>query len=290
MSQEFTTYRSVFDKSEYIKQGYIITYDDLDSVDDLPELSTLERQDIYHARTGDLSSDYIVPVDTDESGSFDAWRSLVDGVEISTIPDILVEDWERNDPLEDWGQNTDEWSIVDSDTAWGADADDDYFGDQTAETTSSSGGGSEISLNESQNERLPDIGEPISVILKFEVLDTQFRLGSYGQDIFGTHVFVNKTNGLIELEGDLSESESLPDFAGDTVELVWEADSDGGSATIYNFDVENLSRGSEIVSVSETNDVSGLEDAGQVTLAGGAVDEGNIRYVGPITIDPDWDE
>ena len=221
---------------------------------------------------------------------FTTWRSLVDGEEIIAIPDILVEDWERNDPLEDWGQNTDEWSIVDSDTAWGADADDDYFGDQTAETTSSSGGGSEISLNESQNERLPDIGEPISVILKFEVLDTQFRLGSYGQDIFGTHVFVNKTNGLIELEGDLSESESLPDFAGDTVELVWEADSDGGSATIYNFDVENLSRGSEIVSVSETNDVSGLEDAGQVTLAGGAVDEGNIRYVGPITIDPDWDE
>ena len=87
MSQEFTTYRSVFDKSEYIKQGYIITYDDLNSVDDLPELSTLERQDIYHARTGDLSSDYIVPVDTDESGSFDAWYSLVDGEEVFAIPD-----------------------------------------------------------------------------------------------------------------------------------------------------------------------------------------------------------
>ena len=90
MSQEFTTYRSVFDKKEYIKQGYIITYDNLDSVDDLPELSTLERQDIYHARTGDLSSDYIVPVDTDGSGSFDAWYSLVDGEEIIAIPQSAI--------------------------------------------------------------------------------------------------------------------------------------------------------------------------------------------------------
>ena len=89
MSQEFTTYRSVFDKSEYIKQGQIITYDNLNSDDDLPELSTLERQDIYHARTGLLSSDYIVPVDTDGSGSFDEWRSLVDGRNIA-IPDSVV--------------------------------------------------------------------------------------------------------------------------------------------------------------------------------------------------------
>ena len=102
MSQEFTTYRSVFDKSEYIKQGYIITYDDLDSVDDLPELSTLERQDIYHARTGDLSSDYIVPVDADESGSFDEWRSLVDGERIGAVPDAQGFIYNEGEFEEDW--------------------------------------------------------------------------------------------------------------------------------------------------------------------------------------------
>ena len=111
MSQEFTTYRSVFDKGEYIKQGYIITYDNLDSVDDLPELSTLERQDIYHARTGDLSSDYIVPVDTDESGSFDEWRSLVDGERIIAISDLGLDHFYYSQELE----STDTWPDEDGD-------------------------------------------------------------------------------------------------------------------------------------------------------------------------------
>ena len=144
MSQEFTTYRSVFDKSEYIKQGQIITYDNLNSVDDLPELSTLERQDIYHARTGNLSSDYIVPVDTDESGSFDEWRSLVDGGNLA-IPDSEVDYFERDNFTDKWSQFEGSYSI---------DTDDVFEGTRSVRLTSG-----EASAGSAPGDGLPNYPE-----------------------------------------------------------------------------------------------------------------------------------
>ena len=252
MSQEFTTYRSVFDKSEYIKQGQIITYDNLNSVDDLPELSTLERQDIYHARTGFLSSDYIAPVDTDGSGSFDEWRSLVDGKNID-IPDSVVEDFERDDPLDDYDGDFSNYSIDDQNPLVGS------------KSLISSEGSSPSVIIWDDHPNAPSQGDTFSALIEPRESTTNGRFiwavsgpqDSYdGYEILlGTsidNVWIQKAeDGNISTlaEGDISSISQ-----DQTYEPVVTWESDGTiDVDVYEFDTSDMTRGDHVGSVSDTD-------------------------------------
>jgi|AntDeeMinimDraft_4_1070355.scaffolds.fasta_scaffold05158_5 hypothetical protein len=63
--------------------GELITLDTINKFDDLPDVTMLSQPDVYEIRTGDLASDYVVPMDTTGDGNFDTWYSLVDGQTIT---------------------------------------------------------------------------------------------------------------------------------------------------------------------------------------------------------------
>ena len=66
--------------------GEIVTLDDINEYDDLPPLAEIDRPDVYEIRTGELGTDYLVPMQ-DGSTDFNEWYSLVDGQIILDIPD-----------------------------------------------------------------------------------------------------------------------------------------------------------------------------------------------------------
>ena len=69
--------------------GEIVTLDDINEYDDLPPLAEIDSPDVYEIRTGELGTDYLVPMQ-DGSTDFNQWYSLVDGQIIRAIPDSVV--------------------------------------------------------------------------------------------------------------------------------------------------------------------------------------------------------
>ena len=72
--------------------GEIVTLDDINEYDDLPPLAEIDSPDVYEIRTGNLATDYFVPI-KDGSTDFNVWYSLVDGQIIRAISDIAVHHW-----------------------------------------------------------------------------------------------------------------------------------------------------------------------------------------------------
>ena len=66
--------------------GEIVTLDNINEYDDLPPLAEIDSPDVYEIRTGELGTDYLVPMQ-DGSTDFNEWYSLVDGEIILNIPD-----------------------------------------------------------------------------------------------------------------------------------------------------------------------------------------------------------
>ena len=64
------------------------TLENIDSFDDLPDVTELTEEQLYAIRSGDLSSDYIAPFEWD-GASYEQWRSIIDGRYI-TIPNEVV--------------------------------------------------------------------------------------------------------------------------------------------------------------------------------------------------------
>ena len=62
------------------------TLENIDSFDDLPDVTELTEEQLYAIRSGDLSSDYIAPFEWDGT-SYEKWRSIIDGQAITEIPD-----------------------------------------------------------------------------------------------------------------------------------------------------------------------------------------------------------
>ena len=65
------------------------TLENIDSFDDLPDVTELTEEQLYAIRSGDLSSDYIAPFEWNGE-SYEQWRSIIDGTEIVAIPDISM--------------------------------------------------------------------------------------------------------------------------------------------------------------------------------------------------------
>ena len=78
--------------------GNIVTLDNINEFADLPAIEEVDSPDVYEIRTGELATDYLVPVQVD-STSFTDWYSLLDGQVLRAIPDpdIYLQD--------DWGDN-----------------------------------------------------------------------------------------------------------------------------------------------------------------------------------------
>ena len=64
------------------------TLENIDSFDDLPDVTELTEEQLYAIRSGDLSSDYIAPFEWD-GASYEKWRSVIDGRNIA-LPDSVV--------------------------------------------------------------------------------------------------------------------------------------------------------------------------------------------------------
>ena len=76
--------------------GEIVTLDNINEYDDLPPLAEIDSPDVYEIRTGNLGTDYLVPMQ-DGSTDFNEWYSLVDGQIILDIPDVVVSRPEDDD-------------------------------------------------------------------------------------------------------------------------------------------------------------------------------------------------
>ena len=215
------------------------------------------------------------------------WRSLIDGSEVSAIPDT-AEDWERNNPFADWVGETGAWSVVPVEDGFG-DNTDDYFGESCAKTDSDSGVESNIDLPESQVDRLPDLNDSVSFIV---TVSSEMSFGAWGDTVWDARIVQPRLRtDTIELNGnEVDASQSVDLEIGKVVEAVLEvtgnSDNDTATFTAYNFDAESLTRGDEIASVSDSGDLTDLEDGGALSMSGGG--DGDDRYVGPIAINPDW--
>ena len=62
------------------------TLENIDSFDDLPDVTELTEEQLYAIRSGDFSSDYIAPFEWD-GASYEKWRSIIDGEVLFAIPD-----------------------------------------------------------------------------------------------------------------------------------------------------------------------------------------------------------
>ena len=93
--------------------GEIVTLDNINERHDLPPLAEIDSPDVYEIRTGELGTDYLVPMQ-DGSTDFNEWYSLVDGQIIVDIPDSVVDNFNDAD--------------ADPPGVYGADEDvDDYY-------------------------------------------------------------------------------------------------------------------------------------------------------------------
>ena len=82
------------------------TLENIDSFDDLPDVTELTEAQLYAIRSGDLSSDYIAPFEWD-GASYEKWRSVIDGINID-IPDTVVS---REDD-DDTRERSDKYGLV----------------------------------------------------------------------------------------------------------------------------------------------------------------------------------
>ena len=71
------------------------TLENIDSFDDLPDVTELTEEQLYAIRSGDLASDYIAPFEWDGE-SYEQWRSIIDGINIA-IFDSVVDNFEPDD-------------------------------------------------------------------------------------------------------------------------------------------------------------------------------------------------
>ena len=124
--------------------GEIVTLDNINEYDDLPPLAEIDSPDVYEIRTGELGTDYLVPMQ-DGSTDFNEWYSLVGGQIIRDITDSeanqkLNHRWvldDVNGTVEDLAGNADGTNngVTSVDGGWAGDSAGEADGSEYIETT-----------------------------------------------------------------------------------------------------------------------------------------------------------
>lgn len=200
--------------------------------------------------------------------NFTTWRSLVDGSDYA-IPDSVVEDFERDNPLNDWELNTGEWNL---------ETNEPLEGDQSIETGSEARSGSTIRLTSSQTGRMPEIGDTVSFLMITSDIDNTEVWFSIGADETeddpvgsnaGLTAGFNEGTGDIRVNGNSQDTTALAsgDYNDQAVEVELKWLNDGTfSWESFEFAVSSQERGDSIDSLSTT--FTDIND-GAVLLAGG---------------------
>jgi len=203
-------------------------------------------------------------------------RILFDG---PAIPDSVVEDFERDEPLDDWYGNTSEWSTT---------ATDPLEGDKSAVLDGDSQSGSLIALDESQTGRLPERGDRFSFLLHMtDTHEFNFEFGRPEDDTGlaeGYKIQIRPYQEDLRLQRnglDASTSINNDDYVGETVEVEIDWGDPTIAATTFEFNVNEQERGEEIDSISDDDDDI---DSGSISMAGG--EDSEDRFVDRIWITP----
>jgi len=83
--------------------GGIEVLSNIDAVDELPDIATIDEEGVWYIESGELAPDYVGPTNWDSGeGQFTDWFSLFDGQILSAIPDsvdyqYLASDLDLND-------------------------------------------------------------------------------------------------------------------------------------------------------------------------------------------------
>ena len=201
---------------------------------------------------------------------FTTWRSLVDGAEISAIPDAVVEDWERSNPLDDWSNDTAEFAVSTTDPIEGE-----------ASLESVNGNANTIITKSSGLEETPSKGRVFSSVLRDpgggDILPGfAYGWGGSSGNWQGYEAFLVPSGDEVTLRrydgGALGDSDSFSnilnvDFSASTqtayeVEVEWH-DGSGSEpdnehvVTVYDYDTsasEDDARGAELGSASVNDD------------------------------------
>ena len=188
-----------------------------------------------------------------ESGLRGSLRNV--SVGIDAIPDSVVDDFERDDPLDDWSQETDVWDV---------ETDNPLEGEQSIETSSDSGSGSRIELSSSPIDRLPERGDRFSYIGQTpEINDSRlnFLFGWDGTFLDnGYDVGYNDGNIFLRFGGDdiARTSVNASDYEDEAVEyeVSWTTNNDEIILKTFEFNISSQERGEKLDEISGTDDNS----------------------------------
>ena len=187
--------------------------------------------------------------------NFTTWRSLVDGEEILAIPDSVVEDFERTNPLDDYFGDVGDFDVVDSDP---------IEGDKTLETDR--GAGQEI-ISTSGLSDYPQRGDVFSCL----IMATDSRGGP--EVIFGASdvdnfydVRTEPGSDNIRLAVTEGGSRTTLDSASPSLDvgevydvgITWSENNDI-DVSLYDWDETEFERGSALASLSANDDTHASE-------------------------------
>lgn len=226
------------------------TLEDVDGYDDLPDVTEASLPQVYSVRTGDMAPDYIVPWGWDGE-KYQEWRSVVDGGRLA-IPDTVVEDFERPDPLDDYTGDTGAFSVHTSDP---------IEGDQSLESENSNFN----HIYTGEREPIPK-GKSFSIIYEART-DTSamdFAWGSSGVDE-GYRARIQVRDDHFELtrrSPDTTFDDESVELPAQGYELLVDWHDGSGSepdntmiATLYEFNVDTFERGVELAQLSAQDDI-----------------------------------
>ena len=180
---------------------------------------------------------------------FTTWRSLVDGEEIIGIPDSVVEDFERDDPLDDYDGDTEDYSTT-SDAIQGS-----------TSISSTGDSGEAIQLVDVVVDSLPEKGDEFSYLVEGRD-DDAGPIVMWGvpdpADDDGYEVWVNIPDDEIlfnDRTGSTLDSESVSLSANQVYEVVvdWQ-DNDDIDIEVFEFDEEEFNRGESVATLSANDD------------------------------------
>jgi len=188
-------------------------------------------------------------------------------------PMKIVEDFERNNPLDDWSQNTSEWSVIEEDT---------LHGNKSIDTNNSSTSGGYIGLSESSIDRLPSRGDVFSYVFKaddnFTNMQVWFGFGYDSDsdnpqaDSGGYAVYIgDDRSGQLSIYKDGSASvqtsvNNPSEYENKAVEVEVNWLDEKIEVITYKFDIDKEQRGDELdhVSLYDTD-----YDSGAINIAPG---------------------
>ena len=260
--------------------GGIEVLENVNEMADLPDISTIDSEGVWYIESGEFGPDYIAPTNWDSgAGEFTDWFSLFDGRILADLPDSVVDDFERDNPLNDWGGDTGAFSVV---------TDGSMEGEQHISTTSSSIADSTVTLSQSPitDGRIPQRGEIFSYLCRTGDAandDAWFAFFADSGTDNARGVGKNQYSGgisrgdlEIRKDGDIIADTSITadDYNNKIIEFEYEVLSDGTIAlTTFEVDLQEdvgSQRTSQIDSIS-ANDSE--YDSGDIAFSGGG--EGN---------------